>query len=153
MQQAAQEYEQRAAALRCEWESEKAQLARQQQREVEAVRQQYEVNQVGGSVYCLHRLILPGSLKQASGATLQPCSATCPLISISCCCPCKQEAWRAAASERARREMEAREAAVRRQLAAERDDEVAAVVGRLEEDALAKEAQLQACRTPAFCAR
>lgn len=33
---------------------------------------------------------------------------------------------------------------LRRQLAAERDEEIAAVVARLEEDALAKEAQLQA---------
>ena len=93
-------------------------------------------------MYCLPRL--------PSGAILQPCSATCTLSSTSpsfCCrfwCLCKQEAWRAAASEQARREMEAREAAVRRQLAAERDDELAAVVARLEEDALAKDAQLQA---------
>lgn len=49
-----------------------------------------------------------------------------------------------AASERARREMEAREAALRRQLAVERDEELAAVVARLEEDALAKETALQA---------
>lgn len=54
-----------------------------------------------------------------------------------------QEAWRAAASERARREMESREAALRRQLADERDEELAAVIARLEEDALAKEAVLQ----------
>ncbi len=39
--------------------------------------------------------------------------------------------------------MEGREAALRRQLAAERDEEIAVVVGRLEEDAMAKEAQLQ----------
>lgn len=40
--------------------------------------------------------------------------------------------------------MEAREAALRRHLAAERDEELTAVVSRLEEDALAKEAALQA---------
>ena len=56
MQQAAQEYEQRVAALRGEWESDKAQLVRQQQREVEAVRQQYEVNQVGGRAAVLPSL-------------------------------------------------------------------------------------------------
>ncbi len=43
--------------------------------------------------------------------------------------------------------MEAREAALRRALAAERDQELAAVVARLEEDALAKEAALQVTRT------
>ena len=54
-----------------------------------------------------------------------------------------QEACQAAASERARRDAEAREAEVRRQLAAERDEELAAVVGHLEEDFLGREAQLQ----------
>lgn len=49
LQQAAQEYEQRVAALRAEWEVEKAQLVKQGQREAEAVRQQYESNQVGGA--------------------------------------------------------------------------------------------------------
>lgn len=49
--------------------------------------------------------------------------------------------------------MEAREAALRRALAAERDQELAAVVARLEEDALDKEAALQATGTngPIWC--
>ena len=54
-----------------------------------------------------------------------------------------QEAWRAAVSERAAREMEAREAALRKKLAAERDEELRAVVGRLEEESMAKEQQLE----------
>ena len=63
MQQAAQEYEQRAAALRCEWESEKAQLARQQQREVEAVRQERaNLNQSCHPLVCVRQ-----SLQQSSG--------------------------------------------------------------------------------------
>lgn len=58
--------------------------------------------------------------------------------------PRPQEAWRAAASERARRGMQEREAALRRELAAECDEQLRAVVARLEEDALAREAEAQA---------
>lgn len=92
---AAAEYESRLAAARAEWEAEKAQLARQQQREVERARAEHAVG---------------------------------------------QEAWRAAATERARREMDAREAALRKQLGAEQEEELRAVVGRLEEEALSREA-------------
>lgn len=49
----ASSWRRRVAALRGEWESEKQQLAAARQREVEAVRQQYEVNQVGGTDSCL----------------------------------------------------------------------------------------------------
>eukprot|EP00887_Chlorella_sp_A99_P001853 scaffold19.g1853.t1 len=54
-----------------------------------------------------------------------------------------QEAWRAAVSERAARELEAREGALRRKLTAERDEELRAVVARLEEVALAREQALE----------
>ena len=47
LQAAAADYEQRLAAARVEWEAEKAVLARQAQREVERVRQEFEMNQVG----------------------------------------------------------------------------------------------------------
>lgn len=89
----------------------------------------------------LLRVLIRMSFLTAS-SPLFVCFSVQPLLSLSAWH--SQEAWRAAASERARREMEGREAALRRQLAAERDEELAAVVARLEEDALAKEGQLQA---------
>ncbi|KAI3437793.1 hypothetical protein D9Q98_000240 [Chlorella vulgaris] len=55
-----------------------------------------------------------------------------------------QELWRAAAGEQARRELESRVAELRRQLGAERDEELAAVVARLEDDAVAREAAHEA---------
>lgn len=57
--------------------------------------------------------------------------------------PQAQEAWRAAASERARREMEGREAALRRQLAAQQEEELRTVAARLEAEALEREAEAQ----------
>lgn len=74
----------------------------------------------------------------AAVVTHAPCPVPCPSPARQ-----PQEAWRAAASERARREMEGREAAVRRQLAAEQEEELRVVVGRLEEEALAREAAAQ----------
>jgi 5-azacytidine-induced protein 1 len=57
--------------------------------------------------------------------------------------PLTQEAWRAAVAERAKQEVEQREAALRRQLVAERDEEIRGVIVRLEAEFLAKEEAVQ----------
>ncbi|GAB4813533.1 hypothetical protein N2152v2_000579 [Parachlorella kessleri] len=96
--QLAREHEQRLAQARSEAGEERAVLARQHQRELDALKEKYETG---------------------------------------------QEAWRAAVAERAKQEVEQREAALRRQLAAERDAELRGVIVRLEEEYAGKEEAAQ----------
>lgn len=67
----------------------------------------------------------------------------CPIGSPPALCFGVQEAWRAAVAERAKQEVAAREAAARAAAAAERDEELQAVIARLEGEYAAKEAALQ----------
>ena len=134
---AAAEYEQRLAAARAEWEAEKAGLAAAARREAERVRQEFESGQVrwhGAPAGLLHRKGVAGI---ACGVPWgQQAAAATPVHA-------PQEAWRAAASARARREMEGREAALRRALAAQQEEELRLVVARLEGEALEREAEAQ----------
>lgn len=114
-----------------------ADLLRQQEREVKRVKQELAVDQASGG------LPLPSTGYLGMDAVGRACLLHSSITLTHRPLNAPQEAWRAAASDRARREMEGRAAALRRQLEAERDEEIAAVVARLEEDALAKEAQLQ----------
>jgi hypothetical protein len=50
VQQQAQEHEQRTVALRAEWEAQRAQLEKRHAQDVEAVKQQFEANQVSYAV-------------------------------------------------------------------------------------------------------
>lgn len=158
---AASDYEQRLTAARGEWEAEKAQLAVQAQRELDAAKRQHEVNQVrvgwgsgvmasDGGVWT-QRPAMTGSCWGVEHRRKLCTAASTKFVALLHSIPLWQEAWRAAASERARRELASREAALRHQLAAERDEELAAVVARLEEDALEKEKALQARGGQAGC--